>query len=107
MTQFSADEQWVHPEKQMGLSFSATWDNLQFVYGMYKKRSKKKPVDIHWVLSETDLPNGLKFVADQDNSGHYFLAVTEKIHIDHLGQLEMIAYRMSVMKGGAMSYGKF
>jgi len=47
----------------MGLSFSATWDNLRFVYGMFKKRSKKKPINIHWVLSEADIPKGPEFVA--------------------------------------------
>ena len=51
----------------MGLSFSATWSNLSFVYGMYAKRAKKKPIDIYWVLSEADIPPGLKFVEDIDS----------------------------------------
>ena len=99
--QFSSDEKWVLPNQQMGLSFSSSWDNLQFVYGMFKKRSNKKPIDIHWILSEADIPPGLKFIADNGNKGHYFLAVTEKMHIDKLvKKLEMISHRMSVMKGG-------
>ena len=99
--QFCIDEKWVLPNPQMGLSFSATWENLQFVYGMFKKRSKKKPVDIHWVLSETDIPPGLAFMADKDNSGHYFLAVTERMHVEQLvRKLEMVAHRMSVIQGG-------
>lgn len=85
----------------MGLSFSATWDNLRFVYGMFKKRAKKKPVDIHRVLSEADIPKGLKFEPDSDNDGHYFLAVTERMHVDQLvKKLELVAQRMSVMKDG-------
>ncbi len=99
--QFCIDEVWVLPNPRMGLSFSATWDNLQFVYGMFKKRAKKKPVDIHWVLSEVDIPPGLKFEADKDNSGHFFLAVNRKMHIDQLvKKLEVVAHRMSVLKGG-------
>ncbi len=99
--QFCIDERWVLPNPNMGLSFSATWDNLCFVFGMYKKRAKKKPVDIHWVLSEADIPHGLKFEPDKDNPGHYFLAVTEKMLVETLVQkLEMVAYRMSVIQGG-------
>ncbi len=99
--QFCVDEKWVLPNAQMGLSFSATWENLQFVYGMFKKRSKKKPVDIHWVLSEADIPPGLAFVRDNDNSGHFFLAVTQKMYVEQLvKKLEMVAHRMSVMQGG-------
>ncbi|VUD69057.1 hypothetical protein TDB9533_04421 [Thalassocella blandensis] len=71
--QFCQDEKWVLPNPQMGLSFSATWDNLRFVYGMFKKRAKKKPIDIHWILSEADIPPGLKFEKDQTNPGHFFL----------------------------------
>lgn len=99
--QFCVDEKWVMPNPRMGLSFSATWDNLQFVYGMFRKRTKKKPVDIHWVLSEADIPPGLAFIADEDNSGHYFLAVTERMKVETLVQkLEYVAQRMSVIKGG-------
>lgn len=99
--QFSADENWVLPNPKMGLSFSATWDNLKFVYGMFKKRSKSKPIDIHWVLSEADIPPGLAFMMDEGNSGHYFLAVTEKMHVGHLvKKLELVAHRMSVMQAG-------
>jgi len=34
---FNVDETWVLPDRQMGLSFSATWENLKFVYGMQQK----------------------------------------------------------------------
>ncbi len=85
----------------MGLSFSATWDNLKFVYGMFKKRAKKKPVDIHWVLSEADIPPGLAFMQDKENDGHYFLAVTERMLVEQLVEkLKFVAFRMSVIKDG-------
>lgn len=99
--QFCPDEKWVLPNPEMGLSFSATWENLRFVYGMFKKRAKKKPVDIHWVLSEADIPKGLAFVADKDNDGHYFLAVTERMLVEQLVEkLKFVAFRMSVIKEG-------
>lgn len=99
--QFCPDEKWVLPHPNMGLSFSATWDNLRFVYGMYKKRAKKKPIDIYWVLSEADIPPGLAFSKDQDNPGHYFLAVTERMRVEQLVEkLKKVAYRMSVIKSG-------
>ncbi|WP_370978760.1 hypothetical protein [Agaribacterium sp. ZY112] len=99
--QFSPDEQWVLPNPRMGLSFSASWENLKFVYGMFKKRSKKKPVDIYWVLSEADIPSGLAFSKDEDNSGHYFLSVAERMTVDQLVEkLKFVAFRMSVMKDG-------
>jgi hypothetical protein len=99
--QFCTDEKWVLPNAKMGLSFSSTWENLKFVFGMYKKRAKKKPVDIYWVLSEADIPKGLAFTKDEDNSGHYFLAVTERMKVEQLVEkLRFVAYRMSVMKEG-------
>lgn len=99
--QFCLDEKWVLPNPEMGLSFSATWENLKFVYGMFKKRAKKKPVDIHWILSEADIPAGLAFVSDKDNDGHYFLAVTERMLVEQLVEkLKFVAFRMSVMKDG-------
>lgn len=98
---FSPDEKWVLPDRQMGLSFSATWTNLRFVYGMYKKREKKKPIDICWVLSEADIPPDLEFVEDDTNPGHYFLTVTAPMRIEKLVEkLTMISHRMSVIKDG-------
>lgn len=99
--QFCPNEKWVLPNREMGLSFSATWDNLKFVYGMFKRRSKKKPVDIYWVLSELDIPPGLEFVKDESNDGHYFLAVTEKMLVEQLVEkLKLVALRMSVIRDG-------
>lgn len=69
--QFCPDGKWVLPNPKMGLSFSASWENLKFVYGLHKKRAKKKPVNIYWILSEADIPKGLAFKKGEGNSGHY------------------------------------
>lgn len=103
--QFNFDETWIQPNPQMGLSFSSTWDNLQFVYGMQIKKAKKKPIDVYWILSEADIPPGLEFVEDmsQPGKGHYFLAVTVKegMSVETLaGCLERVAYRMNIIKNG-------
>ena len=95
--QFSIDETEVLPNATMGLSFSATWENLVLAYGLYKKKAKKKPVDIYWILSEADIPPDLAFVVDTKNSGHYFLVITKRMRVE---KLRLVAYRMSVMKGG-------
>ncbi len=101
---FNVSENWILPDRQMGLSFSATWENLKFVYGMQKKRKKsQKPVDVYWVFSEADVPHGMEFIEDKNNSGHYFLAVTKKdgMSIETLVRnLEFIAQRMAVIKEG-------
>ncbi|UUA74609.1 hypothetical protein [Cellvibrio sp. QJXJ] len=96
---FSSDEKWILPDNQMGLSFSATWENLKFVHGMFSRGNK--PVDIYWVLSEADIPPGLKFVEDKTNKGHYFLTVTERMLVEQLvTKLKLVSYRLSIIKGG-------
>lgn len=96
---FSPDEKWILPDNQMGLSFSATWENLKFVHGMFSKG--KKPIDVFWVLSEADIPPGLKFVEDETNQGHYFLTVTERMLVEQLvAKLKLVSYRLSVIKDG-------
>jgi len=100
---FNTDETRVLYDRQMGLSFSASWDNLKFSFGMVSKKAKKKPVDVYWVLSEADIPPGLEFVEDETNSEHYFLAMTDEngMKVKELAdKLRMVAYRMSVIKGG-------
>ncbi len=99
---FSTDERWVLPDRQMGLSFSASWSNLRFVLGMYAKREKKKPIDVFWVLSEADIPLGLEFVQDDKKPDHYYLTVTHKMKTEDLiTKLQLVAYRMSVIRAGA------
>lgn len=98
---FSADEKWVLPDRKMGRSFSATWSNLRFVFGMYAKREEKKPIDVYWVLSEADIPPDLAFVEDAESPGHYFLCAVERMRIESLVEkLTLISHRMSVIKDG-------
>lgn len=97
---FSPDEKWVLPDIQMGLSFSATWDNLKFVHGMMSRG--KKTIDVYWLLSEADIPPGLKFAPDVGNPGHYFLTVTERMLVEQLvTKLTLISYRLTVIRGGS------
>ena len=101
--QFSNDEKWVLPHPQMGPSFSSTWSNLKFVHGMPSKRSKgKESIDVYWLLSEADIPPGLKFEEDKTNPSHYFLTVTEKMLTSQLvTKLRLVSYRMSVIRDGS------
>ena len=83
----------------MGLSFSATWSNLKFAHELFSRG--KKPVDVYWILSEVDLPQGLKFVADERTPGHYFLTVTERMRVEVLvSKLKFISFKLSVIKDG-------
>lgn len=96
---FSVDEKWVLPNSQMGLSFSASWDNLKFVHGMLSRG--QKTLDVFWLLSEADIPPGLKFVEDLENPGHYFLTVTERMLVEQLvTKLTLVSYRLTVIRGG-------
>lgn len=100
----SGDGQWVLPDDQMGLSFSATWQHLKGAYKMVS-RGAGKPVDVYWVLSGADVPEGMKFQPDQRPSkfakGHYLLTVNEKMKVSALVEkLKWIAARMSLIKVG-------
>ncbi|MCL6272180.1 hypothetical protein M3P05_19860 [Sansalvadorimonas sp. 2012CJ34-2] len=102
---FSQDEQWVLPDDQMGLSFSSTWQNLKGVYKMVS-RGKRKPVDVYWVLSKSDIPDGLAFVQDRKpkKKGHYFLAVTREMKVSSLVEkLRWVADRMSVIRDSELA----
>jgi len=80
---FSADEQWVLVDDQMGLSFSSSWKNLKNVHRMMS-RAKGVQVDVYWVLQGSDLPQGLAFVEDRQKKGHFFLTVTERTSVIEL-----------------------
>lgn len=97
---FSADEKWVLPDDQRGLSFSTNWKELKRVYRLFT-RAKKSNIDVHWILQGADIPNNMKFVEDKDpkKKGHYFLTVTEPMTIYKLvHNLKWIADRMTVIK---------
>lgn len=98
----SVDGQWVLPDDQMGLSFSSTWQHLKSAHKMVSRISGK-PVDVFWVLSAADIPNGMLFQPDRRPSssakGHHILTVTEKMKISSLvKKLEWLADRMSVIR---------
>lgn len=98
---FSKDQKWVVPHDQMGLSFSSTYQNLKDVYKLNQRHNKNRQVDIHWVLEKADIPSGFKFVPDRDKRGHYFLTVTESMHVSKLVEkLKLVAHRMSVIRNG-------
>ena len=104
---FSYDENWVLPDDQMGLSFSATWKNLKDVYRLVTRGTDKKgdpkTADIYWVLQNADMPINMEFIEDNDpkKKGHYFLTVTERMKISTLiSNLKWIAGKMSVIKDG-------
>jgi hypothetical protein len=97
---FSPDLKWVLPDDQMGLSFSGTWQNLKGVYKMVS-RGKGKPVDVYWVISGADIPEGLAFVEDRNpkNKSHFFLAVTQQMTaVALVEKLKWVADRMSVIR---------
>lgn len=98
----SSDCQWALPDDQMGLSFSSTWQHLKNAHKMVS-RIAGKPVDVYWVLSESDIPMGMSFQADKRSSksakGHYLLTVTEKMRVGLLVEkLKWVADRMSVIR---------
>lgn len=102
---FDVDGAWVLPHDQKGLSFSGTWKHLSGVYKMFSRGVKKIP-DVYWVLSGADLPSGLKFEQDRSPSskakGHYFLTVTERMHVSKLREkLLWVADRMQKIESGA------
>lgn len=101
---FSADEQWVLPNDEMGLSFSAHWQHLKRIYRLKQKITSKTAIDVFWVLEKADIPTGLKFVADPKDNNHYLLTVTEKMPVHTLvSKLNWVADRMSVIRCGEKS----
>jgi len=98
----SEDHKWVKPHNQMGLSFSASLENLSLVYDMKKRFNPKKTLNIYWVLEKADIPSGLRFVPDQKNSEHYFLTVTESMQLTSLiSKLKLLAHRMTIIRDGS------
>ena len=97
---FSENKEWVLPHDQMGLSFSSTYKNLKDVYRLKGKWNPGAQIDIHWMIERPDLPHGLKFIADKNTNGHYFLTVTEPILLENLiKKLKIVARQMTVIRG--------
>ena len=98
----SEDHKWVKPHNQMGLSFSASFFNLSTAFRMKKRRNPAKNLNIYWVLDQADIPSGLKFIPDEEDSEHYFLTVTEVMLLSALvSKLKRLARRMSVIRNGS------
>ncbi|WP_444935133.1 hypothetical protein [Microbulbifer sp. JTAC008] len=98
----SEDGQWVFPDDQMGLSFSASWQHLKSAYKMVS-RGAGKNVDVFWVLSKADIPEGMSFQPDRRASksakGHYLLTVNQKMKTSSLVEkLKWVANRMAIIK---------
>jgi len=99
----STDLEYVLPDRTCGLSFSRTFSHLKGTQKMLARHAKgyKKPGPANvswWILSKCDMPKGLEFVPDPKDNSHYFLAVTERMHIDILlGKLKRISFHMNVM----------
>ena len=69
---------------------------------MKKRRNPAKNLNIYWVLDQADIPSGLKFIPDEEDSEHYFLTVTEVMLLSALvSKLKRVARRMSVIRNGS------
>lgn len=93
--------QWVLPTEAMGLSFSSHWQHLKNAYRLKEGWNPGKAIDVYWVLEKADIPEGMKFVVDKNDNKkrHYFLCVTERMHISQLVQkLQWVADRLTVIK---------
>lgn len=98
---FSSCGNWVLPSDEHGLSFSGHWQHLKGIHRMISKRNPGASVSVYWVLEKADIPSGLSFNVDPRDrkKQHYFLCVTEKMHVAKLREkLEWVADRMSVIR---------
>jgi len=96
---FSEDEAWILPHDQMGLSFSSHWQHLKGVYKMKSKQNLGAPINVYWVLEQSDIPRHMKFVPDQSKKGHFFLTVTDQMTLKQLvDKLKWVANKMSVIR---------
>lgn len=95
----SADEKWVLPHPQMGLSFSSHWQHLKGVYKMKEKHNPGSAIHVFWVLEKADLPKDMKFEKDLKKKGHHLLTITKRMTVQQLvSKLKWIADRMSVIR---------
>jgi len=96
--------EYVIPDRTCGLSFSKSFSHLKNTRKMLSKHAKgyKKPGPANiawWILSQCPIPQGLEFVKDPKNNNHYFLAVTERMHVKTLvTKLKFISFHMTIMK---------
>jgi len=91
---------WVLPDNQKGLSFSASWKHLNKTRRMIERFNEENASnDVWWVTKSANLPSNMEFVQDVEKKDHYFLTVTEKISSQTLhDNLVWVADRMSIIK---------
>lgn len=96
--------QYVIPDSTCGLSFSKSYSHLKNTRKMLSRHARgyKTPGPAHvawWILSEFPVPEGMEFVKDAKDNNHYFLAVTERMHVTTLvSKLKSVARHMTIMK---------
>lgn len=101
---FDSTLEWVLPDPTAGLSFSKSFSHLKSTWKMLRRhalgRHKPGPANIaSWILESRDIPDGLAFVKDSKDNNHYFLSVTEKMHVSTLvTKLKLVGHSMSVMR---------
>lgn len=101
---FDQTLEWVLPDPAAGLSFSKSFSHLKNTWKLLKKHAGKKdkpaPANVaSWILENREMPKGMAFTQDPKNTNHYFLVVTEKMHISTLvTNLKLIAHAMTIMK---------
>lgn len=101
---FDQTLEWVLPDPAAGLSFSKSFSHLKSTWKLLKKhagtKDKSAPANIaSWILENRSLPKGMAFTQDPKNTNHYFLSVTEKMHVSTLvTNLTIIAHAMTIMK---------
>ena len=96
--------QYVIPDPTCGLSFSKSYSHLKNTRKMLARHARgyKCPGPAHvawWILSEFPVPDGLHFVKDPKDNNHYFLAVSERMHVETLvSKLKSVARHMTIMR---------
>lgn len=97
----TSDPGWIMPSLKKGLSFSSTVKHtigtMKFLGGFQKKGTKMRCA--YWILEDNEaIPDNMEFIQDPDNSEHYLLCVTKRMHLSELvSKLNFIAQRMAVM----------
>lgn len=101
---FDQTLEWVLPDPAAGLSFSKSFSHLKNTWKMLKKYAGKNGSSgsanvASWILENRHLPRGMAFTQDPKNNNHYFLSVTEKMHVSTLvTNLKLVAHSMTIMK---------
>ena len=71
--------EWVIADPTCGISFSKSFSHLKNKRKMLSRHAKgyKKPGPANiswWILGESNVPDGLKFIQDPNDKHHYFFS---------------------------------